>query len=116
MEGDHEKLSSIFFFEVDRRLGLKHSPEQISLGMARNYQRVSHETIYSYIRRDRSEGGSLYLDLRINGKRRYRRRAGNRRSKIPNRVCIEDRPAVVADRKRYGDWLEHDLFTCLDPL
>ena len=97
-----------FQLEVDRRLGLKHSPEQISLGMARNYQRVSHETIYSYIRRDRSEGGSLYLDLRINGKRRYRRRAGNRRSKIPNRVCIEDRPAVVADRKRYGDW-EADL-------
>jgi IS30 family transposase len=97
-----------FQLEVDRRLRLKHSPEQISLGMARNSQRVSHETIYSYIRLDRSQGGSLYLELRINGKRRYRRRAGNRRSKIPNRVCIENRPAVVALRKRYGDW-EVDL-------
>lgn len=101
-------ITGEFQLEVDRRLRLKHSPEQISLGMARNSQIVSHETIYSYIRRDRAEGGSLYLELRINGKRRYRRRAGNRRSKIPNRVCIENRPEIVASRKRYGDW-EVDL-------
>lgn len=97
-----------FQLEIERRLRLKHSPEQVSLAMKRTNLSVSHETIYSHIRRDRAQGGSLYLQLRINGKRRYRRRAGNRRSKIPNRVCIENRPAVVASRKRYGDW-EVDL-------
>jgi IS30 family transposase len=97
-----------FQLEIERRLRLKHSPEQVSLAMKRTHQSVSHETIYRHIRWDRSQGGSLYLQLRINGKRRYRRRAGNRRSKIPNRVCIENRPAVVASRKRYGDW-EVDL-------
>jgi len=94
--------------EVERRLRLKHSPEQVSLSLPRSVGSVSHETIYSFIRRDRANGGTLYMHLRINGKRRYRRRAGNRRSKIPNRVCIENRPAVVAERKRYGDW-EVDL-------
>lgn len=91
-------------FEVERRLHLKHSPEHSSLAMKRTLQSVSHETIYSYIRSDRAQEGSLYLEQRINGKRRYRRRAGNRRSKIPNRVCIERRPAVVGSRQRYGDW------------
>lgn len=94
--------------EIERRLHLKHSPEQISIALKLEGKGVSHESIYSHIRSDRAMGGRLYLQLRINGKRRYRRRAGNRRSKIPNRVCIESRPAIVASRKRYGDW-EVDL-------
>lgn len=101
-------ITGDFKLEIDRRLRLKHSPEQVSLALKLKRKYVSHETIYSYIRRDRAAGGSLYLELRINGKRRYRRRAGNRRSKIPNRVGIEHRPAVVASRQRYGDW-EVDL-------
>lgn len=94
--------------EVRRRLGLKHSPEQISLALKRVGQRVSHETVYSYIAEDRKAGGSLYRELRINGKRRYRRRAGTRRSKIPNRKGLDQRPGIVDERKRFGDW-EVDL-------
>ena len=41
-------------------------------------------------------------------KTKYRRRAGSRRSKIPNRQGLENRPEVVDERLRFGDW-EVDL-------
>ena len=94
--------------EVVRRILLKHSPEQISLALKRIGKKVSHETIYRYLAEDRKAGGSLFKNLRINGKRRYRRRAGTRRSKIPNRKGVDERPAVVETRERFGDW-EVDL-------
>ena len=89
--------------EVVERLRRKHSPEQIAMHLP-----VSHETIYKYIIEDKEAGGDLYKELRINGKRRYRRRVGTRRTKIQNRTDIDERPKIVADRKRYGDW-EVDL-------
>ena len=51
----------------------------------------------------------MWSELRINGKRRYRRRCkAGRIGKIPNRVDIDSRPAEISKRKRYGDW-EADL-------
>lgn len=95
--------------EVDARLGRKHSPDQISKSLALSGLSVSHEAIYQYLAEDRKAGGDLSLNLRINGKRRYRRRSMiGRGEKIPNRVDIETRPAVISGRKRYGDW-ETDL-------
>ena len=94
---------------VEARLRLKHSPDQVSKSLALQDLKVSHETIYQHIADDRKAGGGLSLHLRINGKRRYRRRSKiGRGEKIPNRVDIAERPAVVAGRKRYGDW-EADL-------
>jgi IS30 family transposase len=95
--------------EVEARLRLKHSPDQISKSLALRDLKVSHETIYQHIADDRKAGGDLALNLRINSKRRYRRRRKiGRGEKIPNRVDIEKRPAIVSHRKRYGDW-EADL-------
>lgn len=95
--------------EVEARLRIKHSPDQISKSLVLRDLYVSHETIYQHIANDRKAGGDLALNLRINGKRRYRRRSKiGRGEKIPNRVDIEKRPAVVSRRKRYGDW-EADL-------
>lgn len=95
--------------EVEARLRMKHSPDQISKSLALQDLKVSHETIYQHIADDRKAGGDLSLNLRINGGRRYRRRCKiGRGEKIPNRVDIEERPAVVSSRKRYGDW-EADL-------
>ena len=48
------------------------------------------------------------MNLRINGKRRYRHRNKGNRHKLTGRVDIEKRPAIVELRKRYGDW-EGDL-------
>ncbi len=94
---------------VDKRLKRKHSPEQISGRLVIHGIKVSHETIYRYIDQDKSQGGSLYNNLRINGKRRYRRRSKvGRVGKIVGRVSIEKRPKVVEARARHGDW-EVDL-------
>jgi|APFre7841882793_1041355.scaffolds.fasta_scaffold16208_1 transposase, IS30 family len=95
--------------EVEARLRIKHSPDQISNSLILKGLKVSHETIYQHLADDRKTGGNLSLNLRINGKRRYRRRSRiGRGEKIPNRVDIEERPAVISGRKRYGDW-EADL-------
>ena len=53
------------------RLESKHSPEQISGGLALTGQRVSTSTIYRHLREDKKAGGQLHLNLRINGHRRY---------------------------------------------
>lgn len=95
--------------EVEARLRLNHSPDQISKTLAMRDLRVSHETIYQHVARDKKAGGTLASHLRINGKRRYRRRnKSGRAEKIPNRVDIEMRPPVVCRRERFGDW-EADL-------
>ena len=94
---------------IDERLRIKHSPKQISGKLKKLGIKVSHETIYSYIIEDKHTGGDLSKNLRINGKRRYRRRIKDaRKGKIKNRVGIENRPKSVDERLRYGDW-EVDL-------
>ena len=95
--------------KIDTLLRKKHSPEQVSGQLKKKGILVSHECIYSYIVQDKKEGGSLHKELRINGKRRYRRRCkGTRVGKISNRVGIEHRPESVNNRYHYGDW-EVDL-------
>lgn len=86
------------------------SPEQICgrLAIERKIN-ISHETIYRYLKADRSQGGGLYLHLRHGHRRRKKRFAVPRvRSDILNRKHIGTRPAVINERKRFGDW-ERDL-------
>jgi IS30 family transposase len=94
---------------VEERLALKYSPEQI-VGVARQegLDLVSHERIYQHIWQDKKHGGGLHEHLRTRGKR-YRKRgaAKDRRGIIVGRVDIDKRPAVVEERKRFGD-LEMD--------
>lgn len=102
-------LEGALVLEVEWRISLRHSPEQISGALRREgLGPVSHETIYAHIREDKKAGGQLYKNLRINGRRRYRRRAKAGRTKIPGRVGIEERPGSVSNRSRHGDW-EVDL-------
>ena len=86
----------------------KHSPEQISGALALSGLTVSMKTIYTHIHSDKLAGGLLHLNLRINGRRRYRHRNKANRQKIPNRRDISERPDIVQTRERYGDW-EADL-------
>lgn len=94
--------------QVRKRLKLKHSPEQISLRLKSEGVQVSHESIYRYVIEDKHQGSELYKHLRINGKRRYRRCSKASRTKIPERISIQQRPKAVEQRTRYGDW-EADL-------
>ena len=91
--------------EVERLLRINYSPEQISGFLKKEGSDApSIETIYQYIVRDKKAGGDLYMHLRINGTRRYRRRVKGPRSKIGKRTGIEKRPKPVESRYYFGDW------------
>ena len=90
---------------IDAKLCLDWSPEQISGWLLRNQAiRVSHEWIYQHILADKLMGGTLYQHLRCQKKRRKRYGGYDRRGQLPNRVSIEQRPAIVEQRQRLGDW------------
>jgi IS30 family transposase len=95
---------------IKERLKDGWSPEQISGKLKReNRPSVSYEAIYQYLERDRDNGGRLYLYLR-HGNRRRKKRFYIPRSKvnIELKKSIEERPKIINDRERIGDW-ERDL-------
>ena len=95
----------IFFIEE------KWSPEQISGRLKKNHKiLISHESIYKLILEDKANGGTLYTNLRWQKKRRkrYGTKAHDRRGQIKNKVSIEERPKIVEEKTRKGDW-EGDL-------
>ena len=81
----------------------QYSPKQI-VGLARleGREMVSHTRIYQFIRADKENGGKLYTHLRH--KLKHRKRPVGGRCGIKDRVSIEERPAVVDKRSRFGDW------------
>lgn len=94
---------------VDEKLKETWSPQQISGYLLANKQPgVSHESIYQRIYADKRKGGALHLTLRCQKVRKKRHTGRARRGVIPNQVSIDLRPAVVAQRARFGDW-EADL-------
>ena len=90
------------------------SPEQISgrPGMEGGAW-VSHETIYRLVWSDKRAGGDLHTHLRHSAKKR-RKRYGKHdfRGRIPGRVDISERPAVVETRARFGDWEGDTVIGC----
>ena len=90
---------------IETKLRLEWSPEQVSGWLDRHYGiQVSHEWIYQYILADKQAGGDLFRHLRCQKKRRKRYGRYDRRGKLPNRRSIEERPAIVEERQRLGDW------------
>lgn len=91
---------------IENKLRLDWSPEQISGWLKAEHNRtVSHETIYLHVWLDKQSGGNLYTHLRRQGKKYDKRRHGkSTRGHIKNRVGIEERPAIVDERGRTGDW------------
>ena len=95
---------------VKEKLARKWSPEQIAGRMRVDYRRIrvmriSHQTIYAWLRQDKASGGSWYQHLRWSRKKR-RKKYGSQlhKLKIRDRVSITQRPKAVDDRRRYGDW------------
>ena len=94
------------FVPVEALLRQDFSPEQI-VGRARLEARpvMSHETIYQWIWTDKARGGSLWRHLR--GARKLRRKRYGRndsRGRLAGKRPIQDRPAIVQRRGRFGDW------------
>jgi len=90
---------------IEEKLKLQWSPVQIS-GWLKNHQKfISHETIYKHIWKDKKGGGQLYKELRHHGKKYNKRSKGTAgRGCIPGRVDISERPIIVEEKKRLGDW------------
>ena len=81
------------------------SPEQAANRLAAEQGiRFCHEWVYQFIYADKRDGGDLYQYLRCRKKRRKRYGKYGRRGCIPNQISIENRPAIVDSRRRFGDW------------
>jgi len=91
--------------QVEALIREEWSPEQI-VGRVAMEQGVSisHEWIYQYVYADKRSGGELYRFLRCQKVRRKRYGVYSRRGCIPNQVSIDERPAIVDSRRRFGDW------------
>ena len=99
------RITSAQWRQVQDLLRQQWSPEQISGRLAiEEKARVSHERIYQYVYADKASGGDLYLNLRCQKQRRKRYGSYARRGQIPNRVLIDQRPQVVEQKGRLGDW------------
>ena len=99
------RLTQAVWADVVTLLREEWSPEQISLWLAEEKcVSISHEWIYHYILLDKSNGGDLYRHLRCQKQRKKRYGSYSRRGQIPHQVSIEQRPAIVDARTRFGDW------------
>ena len=98
----YQKWNNDIQRQVNRKLCLQWSPEQISgwLKIKQNIS-ISHERIYQYILQDKKSGGSLWTHLRHANKKRKKRYG---KADIPNKVMIVERPSVVDEKTRIGDF------------
>ena len=103
----HKKIEPKIWQTIDLALKQYHSPEQISGRFkSENGVSISTETIYTHVYKDQKRGGDLYQFLRKRHKKRKCRKPNiiDRRGTIRNRIGIEERPSVVDERSRVGDW------------
>jgi IS30 family transposase len=103
--GAKKRIGSETWEYVKRKLKKEWSPEQVS-GRLKSHHRIkiSHEWIYQYILANKEAGGSLYKHLRCQKKNRKRYGSYERRGSLPNRRSIDERPIIVEERSRIGDW------------
>jgi IS30 family transposase len=98
--------------EVQSRLELRHSLEQIALRLRVDFpdepeMRVSHEAIYQalYVQGRGALRRELHQCLRTKRAiRRSQHQPGTRRGRIPDMVNISERPAEIEDRAVPGHW------------
>ena len=94
------RIDSACIAKIEALLADDLSPEQIagSTGLA------SHEWIYRHIYADQKRGGHLYQHLRKRRRRRHRRGLRDSRGQLQHQRRWTERPAIVAQRARLGDW------------
>ena len=89
---------------VNTKLRIGWSPEQISGWLKKEHkQSIGYEAIYQYIYAEKQE---LIKLLPRHHKKRYIKGHSRKHNKshIPERISIDNRPAIVNKRKRFGDW------------
>ncbi len=66
---------------------------------------AGRQWIYEHVHADRKASGGLWRHLRRRGKKPNRKGGAHAgRGRIPGRVDISERPAVVEAKERVGDW------------
>jgi IS30 family transposase len=104
-----KRISEHTWAFVDIKLGQLWSPQQICGYLKVNgMPSVSHERIYQRINADKRAGGTLHKSLRCQKQRKKRYGQRERRGAIVDQVSIEQRPDIVGQLGRFGDW-EVDL-------
>ena len=99
------RIPAITWTLVEALIKQDWSPEQISGRLIKEQGiSISHESIYLHIYQDKYQGGDLHKHLRCQKKRRKRYGKQDRRGRIPNRISIDERPAIVNNKSRVGDW------------
>ena len=101
----HKMTNALISFIISK-LRENWSPEQISGYLKRkNKEPISHEWIYQYIRLDAYESEYLYKYLRRSSKKKKKRYGVmDRRGQVRNEISIEERPEIVDNKTRIGDW------------
>ena len=100
------KMTPALILLIEARILLDWSPVQVSGQLADELGiLISHERIYQHIWTDKRHGGTLYTHLRQCHKERKKKYGSkDKRGQIRNRVSIDERPAIVAEKTRIGDW------------
>jgi IS30 family transposase len=101
-----KRFSTDEWAEVERLIRTDLSPEQAADRLALEGRlQISHEAIYQHIYAGNHDGGDVCQHLR--GQKPYRKRYASgqeRRGMIKNRVSIDERPEIVDQKTRIGDW------------
>ena len=100
------KMTDEVIVLVNEQIRLDWSPEQVSGRLIKQHGiYLSHERIYQHIWADKWLGGDLYSYLRQAHKQRRKKYGStDKRGQICNRVSIEQRPDIVDEKSRIGDW------------
>ena len=94
---------------VEQQLVAGWSPELIAgrIRLDLPGETISHEAIYQYVYHLEEPARTEYIRRLLRSHRRRRKRStgkGLRKSRIPNRIPISERPAAVATREEHGHW------------
>jgi transposase, IS30 family len=90
---------------IEAALHQQWSPNQISGRRAREGKpTASPAWIYQHIYRDKDHGGTLHENLRCRRKRKKRYGTNSTRGVLVNQIRIDERPAIVEEKSRLGDW------------
>lgn len=103
-------ISSKAYYTILEELQKRTSPEQIAAIISGELgEPISHQAIYNYIRKDKANGGKLYLYLRRKG-RRYRYCKKEVKVLINGKKSIEVRPLKLALLQSFGNWEVDTIF------
>lgn len=101
----HIKMTTDVQQLVSEHIKKDWSPEQIQGRLRQEgYPMVCPSTIYSFIQDNKAAGGQLYKHLRH--PKPYKKRTGKpeARGQIIGRISIDERPGIVDQKIRIGDW------------